>query len=90
MTALSDEGMWLPNDPPRQLLQQKYGFDRTDEFVRTMMLASVRFGTASGGFVSPDGLVVTNHHVGADARQKLSTPERDLPRDGRCTTPGRW
>ena len=82
MTALSDEGMYLPNDPPRGPLKAKYGFDLSDEFVKKMMLASVRFGTASGGFDSPDGLVVTNHHVGSDAIQKLSTKDRDLMRDG--------
>ena len=82
MTALSDEGMYLPTDPPRGPLKAKYGFDLSDEFVKKMMLASVRFGTSSGGFVSPDGLVVTNHHVGSDAIQKLSTKDRDLMRDG--------
>src|SRR5262249_23812329 len=47
------------------------------------MKASVRFNNGgSGGFVSAAGLVVTNHHIGADALQKLSTKERDLLRDG--------
>lgn len=82
MTARSDEGMWLPNDPPRELLQQKYGFDLTEGFVRKAMLASVRFDGSSGGFVSPNGLVITNHHVGSEAIQKLSTADRDLLRDG--------
>jgi hypothetical protein len=82
MTVQSDEGMWLPNDLPRDLLKQKYGFDLTDEFVRKVMAASVRFPSASGAFVSPDGLLATNHHVGADAIQKLSTKDRDLMRDG--------
>jgi hypothetical protein len=82
MTARSDEGMWLPNDPPRQLLKEKYGYDLSDDLVRKLMLASVRFPTASGAFVSPDGLIVTNHHVGSGAIQKLSTRDRDLMRDG--------
>jgi hypothetical protein len=83
MPALvADEGMWLPTDPPAALLKAKYGFDLTDDFRTTAMLASVRFPGASGGFVSPDGLVVTNHHVGSDAIQKLSTADRDLMRDG--------
>jgi hypothetical protein len=82
MTARSDEGMWLPNDLPRELLKERYGFDLTDEFVTRVMAASVRFPSASGAFVSPEGLVVTNHHVGSDAIQKLSTQDRDLMRDG--------
>ena len=82
MTALSDEGMWLPNDLPRTLLKERHGFDLTDEFVKKVTHGSVRFPSASGAFVSPDGLVVTNHHVGSDAIQKLSTRDRDLMRDG--------
>ena len=82
MIGRSDEGMWLPNDPPKELLKTKYNFDLTDEFLRNAMLGSVRFPGASGGFVSADGLVVTNHHVGSDAIQKLSTKDRDLMRNG--------
>ncbi len=80
--AVSDEGMWLPTAPPRAVVKQKYGFDLTDAFIQKAMKASVRFSGSSGGFVSADGLVVTNHHVGSDAIQKLSTAERDLLRDG--------
>jgi hypothetical protein len=83
MTVNADEGMWLLNDPPRKLLQDKYGFDLTDAWLERARLASVRFKNGgSGGFVSTGGLIVTNHHIGADALQKLSTKERDLLRDG--------
>ena len=67
MTAVSDEGMWLLNDAPRQHLKEKYKFDLSDEFLKNAMLASVRLNSGgSGGFVSPDGLLVTNQHVAAD------------------------
>ncbi|HWQ91836.1 MAG TPA: S46 family peptidase, partial [Clostridia bacterium] len=36
----------------------------------------------SGSFVSEEGLLISNHHVGADALQKLSTPEKNYLRDG--------
>ncbi len=40
--------------------------------------SAVRFNSGgSGSFVSPDGLVMTNHHVGADALQKMSTADKD-------------
>lgn len=74
-----DEGMWLFNDPPRKLLQKEYSFEPTDAWLVHVQQASVRFNSGgSGSFVSPEGLVMTNHHVGADALQKLSTSERDL------------
>jgi hypothetical protein len=83
MPADSDEGMWLLNDPPRQRLKEKYGFDLTDAWLEHARLASVRFNNGgSGSFVSPNGLLITNHHIAADSLQKLSTPGRDLFRDG--------
>lgn len=83
MTALSDEGMWLPNDPPRELLKKKYDFDLTAAWLDRATHGSVRFNNGgSGGFVSADGLIVTNHHIAADALQKLSGPGKDLFADG--------
>ena len=83
MTAVSDEGMWLLNDPPRDLLKSKYSFDLTEDWLKNAMLASVRLNSGgSGGFVSAEGLLVTNHHVAADSVQKLSKPGMDLYRDG--------
>ena len=83
MPAYSDEGMWLLNDPPRERLKEKYGFELTDAWLEHARLASVRLNNGgSGSFVSPNGLLITNHHIGSDALQKLSTPTRDLFRDG--------
>ncbi len=83
MPAFSDEGMWLLNDPPRGHLKAKYNFDLTDTWLEHAQLASVRFNNGgSGSFVSPNGLLITNHHIAADALQKLSSPTRDLFRDG--------
>jgi hypothetical protein len=78
----ADEGMWLFNMPPSSLLKAKYNFNITTEWLKHVQLASVRFGGASGSFVSPDGLVLTNHHVGQGAIQNLSTKDRDLMKTG--------
>ena len=83
MTAVSDEGMWLLSNPPKQQLADKYKFDLTDAWLKNAMLGSVRLNSGgSGGFVSAEGLFVTNHHVAADSLQKLSKPGQDLLHDG--------
>src|SRR5262245_60892523 len=78
-----DEGMWLFNNPPRAQLKAKYGFEPADKWLDHVRLASVRFNSGgSGSFVSPDGLVMTNHHVAADDLAKLSDEMNNYLRDG--------
>ena len=78
-----DEGMWLFNNVPKKLLKEKYGFEPTDAWLEHLQKSSVRFNSGgSGSFVSANGLVMTNHHVGADDLQKLSTKEKDYLKDG--------
>jgi hypothetical protein len=82
-TVRADEGMWLLNNLPRELLKKKYDFDLTDAWRDRAMKASIRFNNGgSGSFVSPNGLAITNHHIGADSLQKLSSKTKDYYRDG--------
>ncbi len=79
----ADEGMWLYTAPPREQIKARYGFEVTDSWLNHLMKASVRFNSGgSGSFVSGDGLVITNHHVGADSLQKMGSKDHDYLRDG--------
>jgi hypothetical protein len=81
--ASADEGMWLFNRPPKQVLKERYNFEPTKEWLDHVQRASVRFDSGgSGSFISADGLVMTNHHVGADALQKMSDTKHNYLKEG--------
>jgi hypothetical protein len=80
--ALAEEGMWLYNAVPKDKIQSRYGFVLTQRWLDHARLASVRFMGASGSFVSPDGLLMTNHHVAARCINALSTTSRDYMKTG--------
>ena len=81
--ALADEGMWTFNNVPRAEIKKKYGFEVTDEWLKNVRLASVRFNNGgSGSFVSSNGLVLTNYHIVEDFVTEVSTPEKDYAKEG--------
>src|SRR5215813_6885158 len=77
------EGMWTLDNPPVKQLEEKYNFTPNAQWLDHIRLASVRFNDGgSGSFVSPNGLVITNHHVAFGQLQKVSTQEKDYVKDG--------
>src|ERR1700719_2630243 len=81
--AFGDEGMWLYNAPPLEQLKEKYHFEPSRQWLDHLQKASVRLNSGgSGSFISGTGLLITNHHVGADALQKFSDEQHNYLRDG--------
>lgn len=77
----ADEGMWTYDHVPFKLLQERYSFKPTQEWLDHLRLSSISVH-ASASFVSPDGLILTNHHVVVGYIQRLSTPEHNYVREG--------
>ena len=78
----ADEGFWPINRIPKAAIKRALGVELSDQWIDRVQQASVRFPNGSGSFVSPDGLVLTNHHVSLDLLHKLSTPVRDYASKG--------
>ncbi len=86
----AEEGMWTFDNPPLKQLAAKYNFHPSQAWLDHLRLSSVRLNDGgSGSFVSPNGLLLTNHHVARGQLQKNSTAEHDYIRDGfYAATPG--
>jgi hypothetical protein len=82
LPLFADDGMWTFDNPPRKQWKERYNFEPSDAWLEHVRLASVRLEGSSGAFVSPNGLLMTNHHVASGQLQKLSTSDRNLRRDG--------
>ena len=71
--------MWTFENFPKAEVARKYGVEVTDEMLDRLQQAVVRLETGcTGSFVSPDGLVLTNHHCVSTCLADNSTAERDL------------
>jgi hypothetical protein len=83
LTGLELGTMWTFENPPREYWAETYGFHPTEEWLDRVRLASVRYGQhCSASFVSPTGLVMTNHHCALDCIEAVSTAEDDYVVEG--------
>src|SRR5690349_15994168 len=85
--AQADEGMWMPQQLPQVAQQLKAAGLELDPATLTKLTdfpmgAIVSLGGCSASFVSPQGLVITNHHCVYNSVAVNSTPQRDLLADG--------
>jgi hypothetical protein len=90
LPARADEGMWTFDNLPLEQMRASYGFTPSPEWIAHVQGACVRFNDGgSGSFVSPNGLVLTNHHVALGQLQKVSTAGKDYVKEGFfARTPG--
>jgi len=78
----ADEGMWLFNAFPKDKVQSKYGFAPDQAWLDHVRLSSARAPNGSSSFVSPDGLIFTNHHIAQECIHNLSTSGKDYMKQG--------
>jgi Peptidase S46 len=78
----ADEGMWTFDNFPAAKVKQAYGFTPSRQWLDHVRLASLRAPGCSASFISPDGLVMTNHHCVVGCLGALSSPQSDLVANG--------
>jgi hypothetical protein len=84
---MAEEGMWMPQQIPQLAAKLKaLGFEGDPKEFADLtgqpMGAVVSLGGCTASFVSPQGLIVTNHHCVTGSLQFNSTPEKNLLKDG--------
>ena len=83
LLAPAAEGMWTLDNPPTARMRQELGFSPDAAWLAKAMRGSARLaGGCSGSFVSPEGLVLTNHHCVAECVEQLSSAGKDHMKNG--------
>jgi hypothetical protein len=80
--AWADEGMWTFDNFPAATVRQKFGVDIDAAWLDHVRLATIRLSNCTASFVSPEGLILTNHHCAEQCLAEISTPQQDRIRDG--------
>ena len=79
----AEEGMWTFDNFPSKTVAAKYGFTPSQSWLDHVRASSLRVaGGCSASFISPQGLVMTNHHCVVECVEQLSTPKQNLVETG--------
>jgi Peptidase S46 len=76
--ASADEGMWTFDNFPSSTVKQLYGADITPAWLDRVRLATIRLSNCTATFVSPSGLMLTNHHCVESCLAELSSKDKSL------------
>jgi Peptidase S46 len=78
LPAFADEGMWTFDNFPSSTVKQRYGADITPAWLEHVRLSTIRLTNCTASFVSPSGLILTNHHCVESCLAELSTKEQSV------------
>jgi hypothetical protein len=78
LPAFADEGMWTFDNFPSDSVKQLYGVDVTPAWLDHIRLSTIRLSNCTASFVSPEGLILTNHHCVESCLAELSTKNKSL------------
>jgi len=76
--AFAEEGMWTFDNFPSSAVRQQYGADVTPAWLEHVRLSTIRLTNCTASFVSPQGLILTNHHCAESCLAELSSKDRSL------------
>jgi hypothetical protein len=74
--------MWTFENAPLDYFEEAYGFRPTQEWLNTARMASLRIPGCTASFVSPNGLLMTNHHCGRGHVGRVTREGENLLDDG--------
>ncbi len=80
--AAADEGMWTFDNFPASAVQKTYGANVGAAWLDHVRLSTVRLTNCTASFVSPDGLILTNHHCVESCLAELSSKDHSLIDEG--------
>jgi hypothetical protein len=78
LSALADEGMWTFDNFPSSAVKQLYAADITPAWLDHVRLSTIRLTNCTASFVSPTGLILTNHHCVESCLADLSSKDKSL------------
>jgi Peptidase S46 len=78
LQAHAVEGMWTYDDFPTAAVKRSFGVDVTPSWLEHVRLSTLRLANCTGSFVSPEGLILTNHHCVESCLAELSSKESSL------------